>query len=64
MKPHHAAALALVGWYLLAPPVQEGSDDSGKTFYWANDKSLRYPSKDKSVRMTLRRRVMQPSGGI
>jgi hypothetical protein len=23
MKPRHAAALALVGWYLMAPPVQE-----------------------------------------
>jgi hypothetical protein len=21
MKPHHAAALALVGWYLMLPPV-------------------------------------------
>jgi hypothetical protein len=21
MKPHHAAALALVGWYLVAPPA-------------------------------------------
>ena len=20
MKPHHAAALALVGWYLMVPP--------------------------------------------
>jgi hypothetical protein len=39
MKLHYAAALALVGWYLLAPPVQEGSDGSGKTFYWANDKA-------------------------
>ena len=28
MKPHHAAALALVGWYLLAPPITHGR--SGK----------------------------------
>ena len=23
MKPRHAAALALVGWYLMAPPVRQ-----------------------------------------
>jgi hypothetical protein len=23
MKPHHAAALALVGWYLMMPPLKE-----------------------------------------
>jgi hypothetical protein len=27
MKPHHAAALALVGWYLLAPPPYKGEVD-------------------------------------
>ena len=24
MKPRHAAALALVGWYLMAPPLYKG----------------------------------------
>ena len=25
MTPHHAAALALVGWYLMIPPVRDGT---------------------------------------
>jgi hypothetical protein len=25
MKPHHAAALALVGWYLMSPPISRSS---------------------------------------
>jgi hypothetical protein len=29
MKPRHASALALLGWYLMAPPV---STDGGKVF--------------------------------
>ena len=29
MKTHHAVALALVGWYLLAPPRLHGSYDTG-----------------------------------
>jgi len=24
VKPRHAAALALVGWYLMAPPIRPG----------------------------------------
>ena len=28
MKPRHAAALALVGWYLMVPPVDGKSVDS------------------------------------
>jgi hypothetical protein len=28
MKPQHAAALALVGWYLMMPPTQEMLDSS------------------------------------
>jgi hypothetical protein len=27
MKPRHAAALALVGWYLIAPPIRNGGPD-------------------------------------
>jgi hypothetical protein len=27
MRPHHAVALALVGWYLLAPPLYKGEVD-------------------------------------
>lgn len=29
MKPRHAAALALVGWYLMTPPISK----SGDVFY-------------------------------
>jgi hypothetical protein len=28
MKPRHAAALALVGWYLMVPPTQEALDSN------------------------------------
>jgi hypothetical protein len=28
MKLHHAAALALVGWYLMIPPTEKDLDDS------------------------------------
>jgi hypothetical protein len=27
MNPRHAAALALVGWYLIAPPIRSGGPD-------------------------------------
>jgi hypothetical protein len=30
MKPHHAAALALVGWYLIAPPSMLPPGDAYK----------------------------------
>ena len=37
MKPRHAAALALVGWYLMAPPIRPGSgvDLSAPISRWA-----------------------------
>jgi hypothetical protein len=28
MKSHHAAALALVGWYLMLPPMVDGHTDT------------------------------------
>jgi hypothetical protein len=28
MKPLHAAALAMVGWYLMMPPVHDGQPDT------------------------------------
>ncbi len=31
MKPRHAAALALAGWYLIAPPLDSGGNVLGKT---------------------------------
>jgi hypothetical protein len=37
VKPRHAAALALIGWYLMAPPVHPVS----KTMYeWDSSRSL------------------------
>jgi hypothetical protein len=27
MKPHHAAALALVDWYLMMPPISNGTPE-------------------------------------
>ena len=36
MKPRHAAALALVGWYLLAPPLYRGEvDEKAPLKEWA-----------------------------
>jgi hypothetical protein len=35
MKPRHAAALALVGWYLMLPPTKEALDsDCGRGDTW------------------------------
>jgi len=36
MKPLHAAALALVGWYLMIPPSAGNLDGAcnGKSFFW------------------------------
>jgi hypothetical protein len=35
MKPRHAAVLALVGWYLLVPPLRHsGFDDSAPLSKW------------------------------
>ena len=31
MKPRHAAALALVGWYLMVPPMVPGTHDVNKS---------------------------------
>jgi hypothetical protein len=31
MKPRHAAALALVGWYLMAPPLDGPNVQIGKS---------------------------------
>jgi hypothetical protein len=39
MKPRHAAALALLGWYLMAPPVNpklpEGIDAEAPLSHWS-----------------------------
>ncbi len=32
MKPRHAAALALVGWYLMVPPIQNGRPNDQAPF--------------------------------
>jgi hypothetical protein len=36
IKPRHAAALALVGWYLMAPPIAHDSQGhaTGKVLNW------------------------------
>ncbi len=39
MNPHHAAALALVGWYLMVPPDHMKLDDS---ISWVSRVPLRY----------------------
>jgi hypothetical protein len=33
MKPRHAAALALVGWYLMMPPIRLGTLTNGQAGY-------------------------------
>ena len=39
MKPHHAAALALVGWYLMSPPPQNVSSDGAHLSYLIDSKT-------------------------
>ena len=42
MKPRHAAALALMGWYLLAPPLYKGEvDEKAPLKEWAVLQSFR-----------------------
>jgi hypothetical protein len=44
MKPRHAAALALVGWYLMVPPPMDGNpqtpDLSAPLSKWQRDPAL------------------------
>jgi hypothetical protein len=47
MKPHHAAALALVGWYLMVPPLAPDGkeiDTTAKLSQW--DPSLAFDRAD------------------
>jgi hypothetical protein len=39
VKPRHAAALALVGWYLMVPPIRTPKDDQPYL-----DEKVEYPS--------------------
>jgi hypothetical protein len=46
MKPRHAAALALVGWYLMVPPPEDvpydraGANIHGSLRYWTLERSF------------------------
>ena len=47
MKPRHAAALALVGWFLMIPPNTGGSRDEGAPLSkWFSYNELKLNSKD------------------
>ena len=46
MKPRHAAALALVGWYLMLPPIERGG--SGGQFWVPANEPLSMWSTDRT----------------
>jgi hypothetical protein len=55
MALRHAAALALVGWYLMMPPMTEKNeaDAEGPLSKWQNDGSFDLASACEAVRHSL-----------
>jgi hypothetical protein len=55
MKPRHAAALVLVGWYLILPPITpDGNVDSGAPLArWKIDAKLDTAAQCKNLRDAL-----------
>jgi hypothetical protein len=59
MKPRHAAALALVGWYLLVPPRtrtwwigEERYDDATPLSRWTIERSFDKAERCEAARLT------------
>jgi len=60
VKPRHAAALALVGWYLLTPPL-----DQNRKFDWSAPYSqwIHFASYDSAEKCENERAILAVSSG-
>src|SRR5258708_29897532 len=54
MKSHHAAALALVGWYLMVPPLGDGlkHNDNAPLRLWKIEESFDTAAECREMKIT------------